>query len=415
MTPKALIAPARLAGTPLLRTQTDERLVDLVRAGNDAAFEAIVARYRAPLLRYCSRLLGDGRAEDALQQTFLRAYDGLRASDREMHLRPWLFRIAHNVAINALRERGSYHEPLSEQIDGVERPDQAHEKSERLREVVAAVGTLPVRQRDAIVLRELEGRSYDEIASSLGVSGGAVRQLLNRARTTLRAGVTALTPAGLLTRFPWAQGWGEESSVRVAELCGGAAAGTVVAKVCTTALLTGAMVGGVATTPRQGGERVGGADSADAAPIAPGPAEDPAERRASPERRPPAPSGGPGSSASSDDGEDRSRRRRGRDGQSGRGRSGRDDTGSRSGPGSGEGDREGGSEEDTVSEDRSGPSGSGSDSGDSEGSGSGDLGTDAPETERSGSGSSGTSGSGSSGSGSDSSGSDDDESDSSGP
>ena len=93
---------------------------------------------------------------------------------------------------------------LEEEIDGVERPEQAFERREGLRSVVAAVSALPERQRDAIVLRELEGRSYDEIAAELGVTGGAVRQLLNRARTTLRAGATAITPMGLLLRIPLA-------------------------------------------------------------------------------------------------------------------------------------------------------------------------------------------------------------------
>ena len=62
MTPWAVINPARLAGSGLLRTQSDSRLVDLVRAGNDRAFEAIVLRYHRPLLRHCRRLLPAGRA-----------------------------------------------------------------------------------------------------------------------------------------------------------------------------------------------------------------------------------------------------------------------------------------------------------------------------------------------------------------
>ena len=94
MTPRALIAPARLAGATLMRTQSDERLVDLVRAGNDGAFEAIVSRYSAPLLRYCKGFLPEARAEDTVQQTFVRALAALRESEAEMRLRPWLYRIA---------------------------------------------------------------------------------------------------------------------------------------------------------------------------------------------------------------------------------------------------------------------------------------------------------------------------------
>ena len=172
MTPHALIAPARLAGAQLLRAQSDERLVDLVRAGNDAAFEAIVARYRRALLRYCSGFLSEARAEDVVQTTFVNALSSMRSSRGELELRPWLYRIAHNTSLNALRDRALAHEELPEHFDGIEPPDQTFEKGERFRDVVAAVGALPDRQRDAVVLREIEGRSYDEIASELGVSNG---------------------------------------------------------------------------------------------------------------------------------------------------------------------------------------------------------------------------------------------------
>ncbi|MDX6671822.1 MAG: hypothetical protein QOI91_2185 [Solirubrobacteraceae bacterium] len=208
MTPRILIEPARLAGSSVMRCQTDERLVDLVRAGNDRAFEAIVDRYRRPLLRYCARLLPPARAEDAVQQAFLNAFAGLRRGDDRIELRPWLYRIAHNASLNALRENGWTHERI-EAAGGRPSGESAHEAAERrasLRTVLAAVQELPERQRDAMILRELEGRTYEQIATELDASGGAVRQLLNRARHTLRAGATALTPAGVLTRFPWGQG-----------------------------------------------------------------------------------------------------------------------------------------------------------------------------------------------------------------
>ena len=409
MTPRALYAPARLAGTPLLRTQSDERLVDLVRVGNDGAFEAIVARYRRHLLRYCSGLLPEGRAEDAVQQTFLRAYDALRASEGEMNLRPWLYRIAHNQSLNALRDRSLSHEELSEAIDtrkgtgGVERPDQAAEKHERLRDTVAAVSALPERQRNAIVLRELEGRSYDEIATELGVTGGAVRQLLNRARGTLRAGATALTPFGLMARVPFdASG---DMAARVAEICGVGAGGAVMAKACATVLVTGAVVGGVATAP-DGGPADGRADGS--SPSQREARED--DRTETSESIPVAPRA-PATAAAraDDDGEGR-----------GRGRGGGDDDrderrGSNSGPGSGEVEREddgdnsgpGGGEEaeapeptdDAVEVDNSGPGSLNSGSG-SSGSGSSGSGSSGSGCSGSGSGSgSGSDDSGSSGSG----------------
>jgi DNA-directed RNA polymerase specialized sigma24 family protein len=79
--------------------------VDLVRAGYEPAFEAIVHRYRGRLLRYCGRLLADGRAADAAQQAFVNAYDAMRTSTARLELRPWLYRIAHNTSLNALRDR----------------------------------------------------------------------------------------------------------------------------------------------------------------------------------------------------------------------------------------------------------------------------------------------------------------------
>src|SRR3954468_1120097 len=245
MTPRSLLAPARLAGRPVLRSQSDERLVDLVRAGSEPAFEAIVGRYRAPLLRYCRRILPATRAEDAVQQAFVSAFDAMRRDDAHIDLRPWLYRIAHNAALNALRDRGLKHAELDEQIDGVERPDQTMERRQGLRDVLGAVQDLPQRQRDAMVLRELEGRSYDEIAGALGVTGGAVRQLLNRARTTLRAGVTAVTPFPMVLRL-WS-GDGEPTAARVGELVGAGGAGALT--VAATALVTGAVVGGAATVP----------------------------------------------------------------------------------------------------------------------------------------------------------------------
>jgi len=213
VTPWALIRPARLAGSGLLRTQSDARLVDLVRAGNDRAFDAIVLRYNRPLLRHCRRLLPAGRAEDAVQTVFLHALEAMRGDQRELQLSAWLHRIAHNTAIDALRRLDSQWEELGEGINGVEPAHAAAERRARFRSVVADLGSLPERQRRALVLRELEGRSYDEIAATLGVSGSGVRQLLNRARNAMRVGASALVPPALLGRLA-----GSQAGVRITEL-----------------------------------------------------------------------------------------------------------------------------------------------------------------------------------------------------
>jgi RNA polymerase sigma factor (sigma-70 family) len=257
VTPRLLIEPARLAGRSLLRLQSDERLVDLVRAGNDRAFEAIVDRYDVALLRYCARLLPRARAEDVVQQAFLNAFAALRRDEARIDLRPWLYRIAHNAALTALRENGWTHENVERLVRGHESAHDAVQRRADLREVLAAVGTLPERQREAILLRELEGRSYAQIAVELDVTGGAVRQLLNRARNTLRAGATALTPTALLTR-PGSQRVVERVTQAAAtdELRGvGRLAGALAASL--------ALAGGLAVGPRHmlpGAHGAGGAD-----------------------------------------------------------------------------------------------------------------------------------------------------------
>jgi RNA polymerase sigma factor (sigma-70 family) len=329
MTPRALFHPARLARRPVLSTQSDERLVDLVRAGSEPAFETIVERYRRELMRYASRLLPPERAEDVVQQSFVNAYEAMHRDGAALKLRPWLYRIAHNTALNALRDRGLRHDELDDQLDGVERPDQALERIQGLRAVLIAVQALPDRQRDAILLRELEGRSYQEIALALGVSDGAVRQLLNRARNSLRAAAAAITPMPLLTRLA-ANDSADPAAARVAELVGVGAAGgsALVAKVCATALVTGAVVGGVAVVPDRGrdderGPSVG-AEAAQAAEtgspdseVRPLSADRGSERAATRGKdRDAGAESGPGS-------DERSRAREERDGDDGDGHSGR--------------------------------------------------------------------------------------------
>jgi RNA polymerase sigma factor (sigma-70 family) len=382
MTPRALFHPARLARRPVLSTQSDERLVDLVRAGSDPAFEAIVERYRRALMRYVSRLLPPERAEDVVQQCFVKAYEAMHRNSAELNLRPWLYRIAHNSALNALRDRGAAHAELSDTIDGVERPDQAFERTLGLRELVVAVQALPDRQRSAILLREMEGRSYEEIAAALGVSDGAVRQLLNRARNSLRAAAAAVMPMPLVERVA-ASDSTEPVTARVAELVG-IGGGALAMKVCATALVTGAVVGGAAVVPdigREQASRAADADTAHAAEPAGGDSKDPSEDSTEVGER-----GSGGRGGDSGGREERGGRRdrdSSEDGNSGprddrRGESGTGDDG---GPGGSEpqddrsGRRGGGGETD----DHSGPGGGGLDSPDDHSGPGGGGGLDSPD------------------------------------
>ena len=326
MTPWAVINPARLAGSGLLRTQSDSRLVDLVRAGNDRAFEAIVLRYHRPLLRHCRRLLPAGRAEDAVQQALLRALEAMRADDRELQLGPWLHRIAHNAAIDSLRRMDSHWEELDERMDGVEPTHAAVERRARFQSVMSNIGELPERQRRALVLRELEGRSYDEIAVTLGVTGDGVRQLLNRARNSMRAAASALVPPALVGRIA-----GSQATVRVAELID--PPGSALMAKATAALAAGAVALLAVTGPPSGDEdKVPHAEAAEQAPAT---AQDRAYPRARsgsavPATEPAAGAREPGSGEPRNEG-------RGETKQRGQGRAGR----GAAGPGPGGGDDEG--------------------------------------------------------------------------
>ena len=176
---------------------SDDELVRLARGGDEPAFDAIVHRYRAPLVSYSRRWLDPHRAEEVVQHTFMKAYLCLRDDDRPLVLRPWLYRVAHNAALNAVEKKGSDWEELDENYDGVPQPPQVAEQRARLLEVVDGIGSLPGRQRDALLLNEFEGRCYADIASRLGTSESGVRGLLRRARRQLRE-----TAAAVLLPFP---------------------------------------------------------------------------------------------------------------------------------------------------------------------------------------------------------------------
>jgi RNA polymerase sigma factor (sigma-70 family) len=239
-------SPARLASSAILACQTDDRLVKLVRSGHERAFEAIVQRYRNSLVRYCRRMLPESRCEDAVQQAFINAHAALLGSEDAVQLKPWLFAITRNAALNMLRQNGWHYEQIPADFDGVPRPDQIFEERAQLEQTVAAMNDLPERQRDALVMREFEGRSYDEIALALGANDGAVRQLLNRARVALRSAAAAVIPPPLVMRaaasLPPGDGRG------AAEILGGLGAAGV-AKASATALVAGTLVVGIVEAP----------------------------------------------------------------------------------------------------------------------------------------------------------------------
>lgn len=191
---------ARIFIGPALRAQPDRRLVDLVRDGYDGAFEEIVRRYRKPLDRFAAGIVG-GRSEDVTQDAFSKALLALRGSEAEIELRPWLYRIVRNTALNDLRDRAPAAEELSERMPGTRSAAAEVESRDELRNLMQRLQALPEPQRAALVMRELEGLSHEEIAAALGVSGGAARQTIFRARATLREGLGLLLPLPVFRMF----------------------------------------------------------------------------------------------------------------------------------------------------------------------------------------------------------------------
>ncbi|MGH2966157.1 MAG: RNA polymerase sigma factor [Solirubrobacterales bacterium] len=169
------------------RVLSDARLARLAGRGDQRAFEAIFERYHQELYRYCRGILADpDEAQDALQNTMASALRSLPGDERQIVLRPWLYRVAHNEAVSILRQRvgGLGAERLPDLTAAG--ADSEAEARERLRDLVADLDHLPERQRGALVMRELSGLSYDEIGTALSASPAAARQAVYEARVALR-------------------------------------------------------------------------------------------------------------------------------------------------------------------------------------------------------------------------------------
>ncbi len=383
----------------MLVGESDERLVVLAQGGDERAFTAIVARYRAPLLRYCLRYLPPESADDALQQTFINAHAALSrdGAQKPVALRPWLYRIAHNAALNVARDPQVGLARVPETLDGHERTEDVVQQRDHLDRVVSAMKALPENQRDVIVRHELGGDSHERIAKDLGMSAGAVRQLAYRARAAVRAAAAALIPGPLVRLLPWLSGAEGTAS----------SSAPVLAKAAVAVVIAGGVGGGAVheMTERDHADRRPRA----AAVASPAAASRTVRQSAEPVAEPRTSSGAAERTVTSTRRRERAapveklaERAAPREDNSGPG-SGSSGSGSdNSGPGS------------SSSGSGSGSSGSGSSGSGSSGSGSSGSGTSGSGSSGSGSSGSGTSGSGSSGSGSGTSGSGSESSGSSG-
>jgi len=174
--------------SPLLRLQSDERLIALTRRGQHAAFETLFSRYQSRLLSFCRHMLASREdAEDVLQEVFAAAFNAVLADEREINVRPWLYRIARNRSLNHLRRASAVGVDSMDvhfSDNGLSTGDRVLRR-ESFRELVADVHELPETQRTALLLREIDALSYDQIAHAMETTVPSVKSLLVRARISL--------------------------------------------------------------------------------------------------------------------------------------------------------------------------------------------------------------------------------------
>ena len=175
----------------------DGELVSSAIAGREAGFEELVRRYQRPIAAYVYRMVGDyDAALDLTQEVFIKVYNSLTRYRSEFKFSTWIYKIAHNAAIDHLRRYSVREQTLSSGIDGERRevalesrrltPEQESEKKERCSEIEAVVHLLPAAYRELIVLRHSQDLSYDEIAEVTGLPLGTVKNRLFRAREAMR-------------------------------------------------------------------------------------------------------------------------------------------------------------------------------------------------------------------------------------
>jgi len=192
------MVPARLRLVEL-RRECDEELMERCAAGSHEAFQCLVERYRGRLINVVGRFINDrDRAEDIVQEVFLRAFRSRERYKRQGRFSTWIFTIAVNLAKNEIRRkvrrRGEMSFEALEEAAGptiaTADPSPGAEDSfgrEQVRAAVTeAIAKLPVKYREAVVLRDIEGLAYEEIASILRIPGGTVRSRINRGRLMIK-------------------------------------------------------------------------------------------------------------------------------------------------------------------------------------------------------------------------------------
>lgn len=199
----AAVGASSVAATTAVEPLSDHALVEAVRAGDEAAFAELVRRYRNQITNYIYRVTGDyDSAVDLAQETFLRVYRAAERYQTSYAFSTYIYRIATNLAISELRQRkrrrlvsltgffpsrdGASEPAAFDPADGRQLQDAALVEGERRAAITRAINSLPEKYRVPLVLRDVEERSYEEIARILEMSEGTVKSRISRARSFLR-------------------------------------------------------------------------------------------------------------------------------------------------------------------------------------------------------------------------------------
>jgi len=185
------------AASSIFAGLADYELVQTAVAGREASFEELVRRYQRPIAAYVYRMVGDyDSALDLTQEVFIKVYNSLNRYRSEFKFSTWIYKIAHNAAIDHLRRHSVREQTLSGSVEGERReitieskrltPEQESERKERRLEIELVVQLLQPAYRELIVLRHSHDLSYDEIAEVTGLPLGTVKNRLFRAREAMR-------------------------------------------------------------------------------------------------------------------------------------------------------------------------------------------------------------------------------------
>lgn len=191
------ISPARSGFAQDLTGVNDRELVEFAVAGREGSFEELVKRYQRPIAAYVYRMVGDYEsALDLTQEIFIKVYNSLRRYRSEFKFSTWIYKIAHNSAVDHLRRSSTREQSLVSGTDGDQfelplesdrlTPEEESERKERRIEIEAVVKTLPTNYRELVILRHSQDLTYEEIVEVTGLPLGTVKNRLFRAREMMR-------------------------------------------------------------------------------------------------------------------------------------------------------------------------------------------------------------------------------------